>query len=218
MVFVPASFFLGFAALAIGRARKFRKILDARTEQDNRKYDFIAEVLAGIHTVKAMAMEPQMQRRFERLQEAVARTTMSSILTGQANQSAALLFGSLSQLIVVAIGGAQVISDQLSMGALACCTLLSGQILQPLLRAISLWTEQETVAHRRAEVKSLLDLPEPCASADAHSAIDGNIRFEGVIYRDPDDFNQPLCVSDISIATGAIIGVEGKEGSGGPRC
>ena len=79
MVFVPASLFLGFAALAIGRARKFRRILDARSEQDNRKYDFIAEVLAGIHTVKAMAMEPQMQRRFEQLQEAVARTTMSSI-------------------------------------------------------------------------------------------------------------------------------------------
>ena len=67
MVLVPASLFFGFAALAIGRARKFRRILDARTAQDNRKYDFIAEVLTGIHTVKAMAMEPQMQRRFERL-------------------------------------------------------------------------------------------------------------------------------------------------------
>ena len=95
MVLVPASLFLGFAVLAIGRARKFRKILDARTTQDNRKYDFIAEVLTGIHTVKAMAMEPQMQRRFERLQEAVAGTTMSSISTGQANQTAALLFGSV---------------------------------------------------------------------------------------------------------------------------
>jgi ATP-binding cassette subfamily C protein LapB len=214
MVFVPASLFLGFAALAIGRARKFRRILDARTEQDNRKYDFIAEVLAGIHTIKAMAMEPQMQRRFERLQEAVAKTTMSSILTGQANQTAALLFGSVSQLIVVAIGGTQVINDQLSMGALACCTLLSGQILQPLLRAISLWTEQETVAHRRAEVNSLLDLPEADGSAEAHSAIDGNIRFEKVIYRHPDDSSHPLSVSDISIEVGTIIGVEGKEGSG----
>jgi ATP-binding cassette subfamily C protein LapB len=213
MVFVPASMFLGFAALAIGRARKFRIILDARTEQDNRKYDFIAEVLAGIHTVKAMAMEPQMQRRFERLQEAVAGTTMSSILTGQANQSAALLFGSVSQLIVVAIGGSQVINDHLSMGALACCTLLSGQILQPLLRAISLWTEQETVAHRRAEVKSLLDLPE-AVSTEAHSAPDSNIRFENVIYRHSNDSDHPLCVGDISIEAGTIVGVDGNEGSG----
>ena len=214
MVLVPASLFLGFAALAIGRARKFRKTLDARTTQDNRKYDFIAEVLTGIHTVKAMAMEPQMQRRFERLQEAVAGTTMSSISTGQANQTAALLFGSVSQLVVVAIGGAQVINDQLSMGALACCTMLSGQILQPLLRAISLWTEQQTVAHRRAEIKSLLDLPSAETPLEINTTVDGNIRFESVTYRYPNEINHPLSVGDIFIEAGTIIGVKGKESSG----
>jgi ATP-binding cassette subfamily C protein LapB len=214
MVLVPASLFLGFAALAIGRARKFRKILDARTTQDNRKYDFIAEVLTGIHTVKAMAMEPQMQRRFERLQEAVAGTTMSSISTGQANQTAALLFGSASQLVVVAIGGAEVINDQLSMGALACCTMLSGQILQPLLRAISLWTEQETVAHRRAEIKSLLDLPSVEAPSEIHTTVNGNIRFEGVTYRYSNEINHLLSIGDFSIEAGTIIGLKGKESSG----
>jgi ATP-binding cassette subfamily C protein LapB len=214
MVLVPASLFLGFAALAIGRARKFRQILDARTTQDNRKYDFIAEVLTGIHTVKAMALEPQMQRRFERLQEAVAGTTMSSISMGQANQTAALLFGSVSQLVVVAIGAAQVINDQLSMGALACCTLLSGQILQPLLRAISLWTEEETVAHRRVEVKSLLDLPSAATRPEIHTTVNGDIRFEGVTYRHSDETGRGLSVGDISIEAGEIIGVRGKESSG----
>ena len=214
MVLVPASLFFGFAGLAIGRAREFRRILDARTTQDNRKYDFIAEVLTGIHTVKVMAMEPQMQRRFERLQEAVAKTTMSSISTGQANQTAALLFGSVSQLVVVAIGGSQVINDQLTMGALAACTMLSGQILQPLLRAISLWTEKETVDHRRAEVKSLLDLPSAEVRLEIDTPVKGNIRFENVVYRHPTDLNHTLAVGDISIEAGAMIGLKGKESSG----
>jgi ATP-binding cassette, subfamily C, bacterial LapB len=214
IVLVPASLFFGFAALAIGRAREFRRILDARTTQDNRKYDFIAEVLTGINTVKVMAMEPQMQRRFERLQEAVAKTTMASIWTGQANQTAALLFGSVSQLVVVAIGGCQVINDQLSMGALAACTMLSGQILQPLLRAISLWTEKETVDHRRAEVKSLLNLPSAEAAPEMVVPVKGNIRFENVVYKHPSDFNHILAAHDISIEAGAIIGVKGKESSG----
>ena len=183
MVLVPAVLFFIFAALAIGRAREFREILDSRTAQDNRKYDFIAEVLAGIHTVKGMAMEPQMQRRFERLQQAVAETTMASILTGQASQTSALLYGSISQLIVVAIGGTQVINDHLTMGALACCTMLSGQILQPLLRAISLWTEKESVNHRRAEVRLLLDLP-PVEPLPAElPGIVGNIQFENVTFK-----------------------------------
>jgi ATP-binding cassette subfamily C protein LapB len=177
MVLVPAVLFFIFAALAIGRARKFRKILDSRTAQDNRKYDFIAEVLGGIHTVKGMAMEPQMQRRFERLQQAVAETTMASILTGQANQTSAMLYGSISQLIVVSIGASQVINDHLTMGALACCTMLSGQILQPLLRAISLWTEKENVNHRRAEIRLLLDLPTVESAQARLPGIIGDIRF-----------------------------------------
>jgi ATP-binding cassette subfamily C protein LapB len=214
MVLVPTGLFFGFVALAIGRAREFRKILDARTTQDNRKYDFIAEVLAGIHTVKVMAMEPQMQRRFERLQEAVAKTTMSSISTGQANQTAALLYGSVSQLVVVAIGGSQVINDQLSMGALACCTMLSGQILQPLLRAISLWTEKETVDHRRAEVKAFLDLPSAERPFAIHTDVKGNIEFKNVTFKHPNDLHRSLKIADLSIEAGSIVGFKGNEGSG----
>ena len=216
MVLVPAVLFLMFAALAIGRARKFRKILDLRTAQDNRKYDFIAEVLAGIHTVKGMAMEPQMQRRFERLQQAVAETTMASILTGQANQTSAMLYGNISQLIVVAIGGSQVINDHLTMGALACCTMLSGQILQPLLRAISLWTERENVDHRRAEVRLLLDLPsvEPAPAPVGLTSVVGDIQFEKVTFRYDTAADPALEVVDLSIKVGTITGVKGKGGSG----
>jgi ATP-binding cassette subfamily C protein LapB len=214
MVLVPAVLFFMFAALAIGRARKFRKILDLRTAQDNRKYDFIAEVLAGIHTVKGMAMEPQMQRRFERLQQAVAETTMASILTGQANQTSAMLYGNISQLIVVAIGGSQVINDHLTMGALACCTMLSGQILQPLLRAISLWTERENVDHRRAEVRLLLDLPSVEPAPVGITSVVGDIQFEKVTFRYDTAADPALEVVDLSIKVGTITGVKGKGGSG----
>jgi len=214
MVLVPAVLFFIFAALAIRRAREFRDILDSRTAQDNRKFDFIAEVLAGIHTVKGMAMEPQMQRRFERLQQAVAETTMASILTGQGSQTSALLYGSISQLIVVAIGGAQVINDHLTMGALACCTMLSGQILQPLLRAISLWTEKESVNHRRAEVRLLLDQPavEP-VPADLPPVV-GNIWLENVTFKYDSAANLAFEVVDLSIKAGTMIGIKGRDGSG----
>jgi ATP-binding cassette, subfamily C, bacterial LapB len=214
MVLVPASLFFFFAALAISRARKFRAIINSRTAQDNRKYDFIAEVLAGIQTVKGMAMEPQMQRRFERLQQAVAETTMSSILIGQANQTSALLYGSVSQLIVVAIGASQVINDQLTMGALACCTMLSGQILQPLLRAISLWTEKETVGHRRAEVRLLLNVPSVQAAPSVRAEVKGAIRFENVTFSYLPAATPVLDAVDFSIEAGAIIGVKGEDGSG----
>jgi len=214
MVLVPTTLFFLFAALAVARARKFRTIINTRTVQDNRKYDFIAEVLGGIHTVKSMAMEPQMQRRFERLQQAIAETTMASIMTGQANQTSALLYGSASQLIVVAIGASQVVDNRLTMGALACCTMLSGQILQPLLRAISLWTERETVGRRRAEIRALLDVPpvEPALSVSVE--VEGGIRFERVTFGYLPDVDPVLRAVDFSITAGAIVGIKGEDGSG----
>ena len=159
-------------------------------------------------------MEPQMQRRFERLQQVVAETTMSSILTGQANQTSALLYGSVSQLVVVAIGASQVVDNKLTMGALACCTILSGQILQPLLRAISLWTEKETVSHRRAEIRSLLDVPPVEAAPSIRMEVEGTIRFENVTFGYSPDVDPVLRAVDLSIAAGAIVGVKGEDGSG----
>jgi ATP-binding cassette subfamily C protein LapB len=214
MVLVPATLFFLFAALAIGRARKFRAIINTRTAQDNRKYDFIAEVLGGIHTIKSMAMEPQMQRRFERLQQAIAETTMASILTGQASQTSAMLYGSVSQLVVVAIGAWQVVDDRLTMGALAGCTMLSGQILQPLLRAISLWTERETVVHRRAEIRSLLDVPMVARASSRRVEAEGGIRCEDVTFSYSPDVEPVLRAVDFSIAPGAIVGIKGEDGSG----
>jgi len=155
-----------------------------------------------------------MQRRFERLQQAIAETTMSSILTGQANQTSALLYGSVSQLVVVAIGAAQVVDNQLTMGALACCTMLSGQILQPLLRAISLWTERETVSHRRAEIHSLLDVPPVEAAPLVRAVVEGDIRFESVTFSYSPTINPVLNAVDLSIEAGTMVGVKGEDGSG----
>jgi ATP-binding cassette subfamily C protein LapB len=127
-----------------------------------------------------------------------------------------MLYGSISQLIVVAIGGSQVINDHLTMGALACCTMLSGQILQPLLRAISLWTERENVDHRRAEVRLLLDLPsvEPAPAPADLSSVVGDIQFENVTFRYDTAADLVLGVVDLSIKEGTITGVKGIDGSG----
>lgn len=213
LVFVPVVLFSVFVMLAARSGRRFRDVLHARTAQDNRKYDFITEVLGGIHNVKALAMEPQMQRRFERLQQAVAETTMSSILTGQSAQTSAFLYGSISQLVVVSLGASRVIDDQLSMGALACCTMLSGQILQPSLRAISQWVEKQTIGRHRQEVRVLLDAQEIDAVSSEWSEIRGDVSFDKVTFAR----NQSAAVkyfADFSVSAGAVIGVKGRDGSG----
>jgi ATP-binding cassette subfamily C protein LapB len=97
---------------------------------------------------------------------------------------------------------------------LTCCTMLSGQILQPLLRAISLWTERETVGHRRAEIRSLLDVPPVEAAPSIRAEVEGSIRFENVTFSYSPDAEPALHAVDLSIEAGAIVGIKGEDGSG----
>jgi ATP-binding cassette subfamily C protein LapB len=171
-------------------------------------------VLGGILSVKAMAMEPQMQRRYERLQRAVAEITAKSILAGQAAQTSAVLYGSVSQVVVVMIGAMRVIDDQLSMGALACCTMLSGQILQPLLRTISLWMENQTVRHRRSEVNALLSWPVDARGGVRQEMIEGPIVCKNVGFSYSADSTPIFSNVNLDIPMGSVVGVQGEDGSG----
>jgi ATP-binding cassette subfamily C protein LapB len=214
MVLVPVALFCFFAAISIRRSRGFRDVIEQRSIQDNKKFDFIAEVLDGILSVKAMAMEPQMQRRFERLQQSVAKFTAKSILESQAAQTSAVLYGSVSQVVVVTIGATRVIDNQLSIGALACCTMLSGQILQPLLRTISLWMENQTVGHRRAEVNALLSCPAGQLSGSTRGDVAAQISLVDVGYNYSESGKSVFKGVSLEIPIGSIVGVQGEDGSG----
>ena len=78
LVLVPlAALLLAGAALIVGRQLKLA--LESRAALDDRRYSFIIEVLTGITTVKGLAMEAQMQRRYDRLQESSAASTYETV-------------------------------------------------------------------------------------------------------------------------------------------
>jgi ATP-binding cassette subfamily C protein LapB len=139
---------------------------------------------------------------------------MRSILISHTAQSAAVIYGSLSQIVVVAFGAIRVIDGQMSIGALACCMMLSGQALQPLLRAISLWTENEVVNHRRAELRQLLALPAVEATSGPTPPVKGGIHFDHVCFEQPTQKQSVLRDICISVAAGTVVGLIGSDGSG----
>ena len=63
-------------------------------------------------------------------------------------------------MVSVVTGGAVfVIDGVMSVGSLACCSLLATRVAQPMFRVISVWTQIEasTLAEMRAQ--EILDLP-----------------------------------------------------------
>lgn len=84
---VPLTMMILFAASAYFLGLKLRESLSQRLDADDRRFSFIIEVLDDVHTVKGLAMEEQMVRRYERLQETCADAEFNVALHSSSAQS-----------------------------------------------------------------------------------------------------------------------------------
>ncbi|MEM9990076.1 MAG: ATP-binding cassette domain-containing protein, partial [Pseudomonadota bacterium] len=155
---VPLTLFATFGYLAVRRTAKLKEMITEREQTDARKNDFVIEALEAMPTVKSFSMEPLMMRRFERLQLTVSDVVRRTILLTNAAQTYASLYASISAAAIVGFGAILVIDGRLTMGGLACCMLLSSQLLQPLMRILTAWNEVHLANHRRERVAELFDI------------------------------------------------------------
>ncbi len=210
-----------FGYAAFRRTNELNSTIEEREEKDARKYDFIIEILGAMQTVKAHAMEPLIMRRFERLQSSASVITRRLIeLTGSA-QTYNAIYASLSVIAIVGAGALIVFSGRLTMGALACCMLLSSQLLQPVMRSLSAWNEFQLAAHRRKRVASIFDDgPSSDASIDTqtlehfqHPSKPQAIELKNITIQR--GTAEPLFRNlNLQVPGGRIIAIRGADGSG----
>ena len=151
LVLLPIVLLGIFAVVAFVTGRELKQALASRSEIDDRRFNFIIEVLSGIHTVKLMAMEALLQRRYEKLQENGASSTYRATFLSNVAQNLGALLSNLTMVSVASVGAIYVMSGQLTIGGLAACTLLAGRTVQPLLRALGLWTQLQKRARWPSE-------------------------------------------------------------------
>ncbi|MEM8915503.1 MAG: ABC transporter transmembrane domain-containing protein [Pseudomonadota bacterium] len=207
---------LGVAILlAVVMGRWLRTAIADRTKTDDQRNNFIIEALTGVHTVKSMALEPQMQRRYERLQgtsaEKIARlSTITSINQGLGN-----MLSQISMVAVVSIGSLYVITGDLTMGALAATTMLTGRTIQPVTRAMSIWTQYQRTRLSYERLGGILDLPSDIpVGAKKISALRGAIALENVGFTFPGSDKPLFSNVNLSIEQGETIGIIGDNGVG----
>lgn len=215
LIFVAAVAYLGgwlalvtiailalFALTAAWLGRQLREVLLERVTTDNRRQNFIVEVLSGIGTVKAMAMEAQMARRFERLQENCSNTNYKIAQASSYANGASTYFSYGMLFAVAATGSLLVIDGSLSVGGLAACTLLSGRAMQPLQRAMGAWTRFQDVRIARARLGKVLSLEVDAATQREQPKLTGEeaLELSGVSFSYPGE-DEPL-LRDINLRVG----------------
>jgi len=217
---VPVAFIVLFSITAYVIGNRLRAALHDRMSADDRRFSFIIEVLGGIHTVKGLAMEEQMIRRYERLQETSAEAEHGVALRSSYAQSSGALFSQLVLFSVVGFGSTLVIDGTLTVGGLAACTMLAGRSMQPLLKAVGIWTRFQSIQLARDRLKQLFDMQieKPPGLPDLPT-VHGDMELENLTFtygKNKDGEVLPPQFEDINmtIKAGEIIGISGANASG----
>ena len=112
----------------------FRHRLDEKFKRGAENQAFLVENVTGIETLKSMAVEPQMQRRWEeQLAGYVSASFRVSNLGNIASQSVQLI-SKIATALTLYFGARLVIEGSLSVGELVAFNLLAGRVSQPVLR------------------------------------------------------------------------------------
>ncbi|EWY41177.1 peptidase C39 [Skermanella stibiiresistens SB22] len=194
-----------------------RRRLDEKFARGVENQAFLVETVGGVETLKAMAVEPEMHRRWEeQLAGYVAAGFLVSNLGNIAGQAAQLI-NKLGVAATLYFGATQVIDGDLSVGQLVAFNMLAGRVSSPVLRLAQLWQDFQQARLSIARLGDILNTtPEPSynPSRAALPPIKGGLRFDHVTFRYRIDGAPVLHDVSIEIPAGQVVGIVGPSGSG----
>ncbi|MCP5381140.1 MAG: ATP-binding cassette domain-containing protein [Kordiimonadaceae bacterium] len=203
---------LGTVAFKLGI--ELRDAIEEDAVWEDRKYSFIIEVLRGVHSVKSMAMENLMGRRYEKLMENCSKSSYNVIYLNSLAQGIGTIFSQITMVAVAAIGSLLVIDNQITLGILAASILLSGRTVQPLLRALGIWTRYQhiQIAHDKLSLVNRIRQERTNETKELNSVRTVELKNFSFKYHDNDDF--ALKNINLKLEHGDIIGIRGGNSSG----
>src|SRR6516164_2519409 len=206
-----------YALLSIATTPAFRRRLDEKFRRGAENQAFLVESVTGVETIKAMAVEPQMQSRWE---EQLARYVGASFAASQignwATQAATLLNKGVGALTLF-LGAGLVIANRMTVGELVAFNMLASQVSSPVLRLVQVWQDFHQV---RLSVERLGDIlntpvePQAASSQASQPRLEGAIEFERVTFRYGINTQPVLRDVSVSIPAGQVVGIVGPSGSG----
>jgi subfamily B ATP-binding cassette protein HlyB/CyaB len=208
---IPAYF-----AVAVFITRPLRARIEEKFERSAANNALLIESIGGIQTVKAGAVEPQWQDRWERQLAGYSLASQKVINLGNTGSQLIQLISKLNLAAILYWGAQAVIARDLTVGGLVAFNMFAQRVSGPVIRMAQLWQDFQQVRIAIERLGDVLNQPvEPGAgSRTALPAIKGHVAFEGVRFRY--GLEGPWTLDDITldIAAGATLGIVGSSGSG----
>lgn len=194
-----------------------RNRIDEKFRRGAENQCFLVEAISGVETVKSLAVEPQMQRRWEQQLSAYVsssfRASHINNIAGQAVQA----IQKITMAITLWVGASLVMKGELSIGQLIAFNMLSGRVTQPILRLASLWQNFQQARISMEKLSDILNNPAEVTTSVSKGSmpdIRGNVEFKDVTFRY--NMNGPEIIKrmNFNIKSGQKVGFVGPSGSG----
>jgi subfamily B ATP-binding cassette protein HlyB/CyaB len=207
-------FYIGISA---GATPLFRRRLDEKFQRGAENQAFLVESVTAVETLKAMAVEPQMQRRWEEQLAGYVAASFRVLSLGNIASQSVLLVSKLATAGILYFGAKLVIDGSLSVGELVAFNILAGRVSAPVLRLAQIWQDFHQARLSVARLGDILNTPAEPAYSPARaalSAIRGDVTFEHVAFRYRIDGPRVLDDVSFSVPAGQVVGMVGPSGSG----
>jgi len=206
-----------YVAISAGVTPAFRRRLEEKFERGAENQAFLVESVTGIETLKAMAVEPQMQRRWEEQLAGYVQSSFRVLALGNWASQTVQFVSKIVTALTLYFGARLVIEGNLTVGELIAFNMLAGRVAQPVLRLAQLWQDFHQARVSIARLGDILNsVPEPAynPARAALPAIRGDITFEHVTFRYRADGPEALHDVSLRIPAGQMVGIVGPSGSG----
>ena len=217
LTFAVLSAFPFYIGISAGATPLFRKRLDEKFRRGAENQAFLVESVTGVETLKAMAVEPQMQRRWE---EQLAGYVSASFRVTSLGNTASQAVQVINKLVIAAIlylGAKLVIEGSLTVGELVAFNMLASRVSMPVLRLAQMWQDFHQARLSIDRLGDILNtMPEPSFNAGraALPAVRGQVTLEHVTFRYRVDASEVLHDVSFSVSPGQVVGLVGSSGSG----
>lgn len=204
-----------FILLAWILGRLLRTHLEEQLDVNDRRYNFIVEILTNHHTLKALGMEDLLMRRYERIHNHCSNINYKVYLYAAEARDLASMFSYIMFVGIVAVAALEVINEVTTIGVMAASIVLTNRAMQPIQAAMGVWTRFQyfTIAKKRIEDHFELAL-EPPLTPGVTRPIRGKITLKEVSFQYDPDKPEILKGIDLTIDAGTTVTIHGRNGVG----
>jgi ATP-binding cassette, subfamily B, bacterial HlyB/CyaB len=206
-----------YIGISMGVTPAFRQRLAEKFQRGAENQAFLVESVTGIETLKAMAVEPQMQRRWEEQLAGYVASSFRVLSLGNTASQVVQLISKIATAGILYFGAKLVIDGGLSVGELVAFNILAGRVNTPVLRLAQIWQDFHQArlsVSRLGDILNTAAEPTYTAGRARLPAIRGNITFDHVTFRYRVDGREILHDVSFDVPAGQMVGIVGPSGSG----